>query len=119
MFRTGIGRRSPSWQACAVAGWSRPFVLDGPMNATAFVAYLEGCLVPTLKRGDTVMMDSLPVHKVAGARELIEAAGAMLRYLPKYSPDLNPIEQAFSKLKAHLRKATERTIPSSAAGLAL
>ena len=118
MFRTGIGRRLPSWQACAVAGWSRPFVLDGPMNATAFIAYLEGCLVPTLKRGDT-MMDSLPVHKVAGARELIEAAGAMLRYLPKYSPDLNPIEQAFSKLKAHLRKATERTIPSSAAGLAL
>ena len=92
-------------------GMIAPFVLDGPMNATAFIAYLERCLVPTLKRGDTVMMDSLPVHKVAGVRELIEAAGAMLRYLPKYSPDLNPIEQAFSKLKAHLRKATERTIP--------
>src|SRR5271170_3287991 len=88
-----------------------PFVLDGPMNAAAFIAYLERCLVPTLKRGDTVIMDSLPVHKVAGVRELIEAAGAMLRYLPKYSPDLNPIEQAFSKLKAHLRKAAERTIP--------
>jgi transposase len=88
-----------------------PFVLDGPMNAPAFMAYLERCLVPTLKRGDTVIMDSLPVHKVAGVRELIEAAGAMLRYLPKYSPDLNPIEQAFSKLKAHLRKAAERTIP--------
>ena len=66
---------------------------------------------PTLKRGDIVMMDSLPVHKVAGVREAIEAAGARLRYLPKYSPDLNPIEQAFSKLKAHLRKAAERTIP--------
>ncbi|MGD0332228.1 MAG: transposase, partial [Xanthobacteraceae bacterium] len=63
------------------------------------------------KRGDIVMMDSLPVHKVAGVREVIEAAGAKLRYLPKYSPDLNPIEQAFSKLKAHLRKAAERTIP--------
>ena len=88
-----------------------PFVLDGPMNAAAFIAYLERCLVPTLRRGDTVIMDSLPVHKVAGVRELIEAAGAMLRYLPKYSPDLNPIEQAFSKLKAHLRKAAERTIP--------
>ena len=88
-----------------------PFVLDGPMNAAAFIAYLERCLVPTLKRGDTVIMDSLPVHKVAGVRELIEAAGAMLRYLPKYSPDLNPIEQAFSKLKAYLRKAAERTIP--------
>ena len=88
-----------------------PFVLDGPMNAPSFLAYLEQCLVPTLKRGDTVMMDSLPVHKVAGVREVIEAAGATLRYLPKYSPDLNPIEQAFSKLKAHLRKAAERTIP--------
>src|ERR1035438_3437026 len=92
-------------------GMVAPFVLDGPMNATAFIAYLERCLVPTLKRGDTVMMDSLPVHKVAGVREVIEAAGATLRYLPKYSPDLNPIEQAFSKLKAHLRKAAERTIP--------
>src|SRR5258705_1900927 len=88
-----------------------PFVLDGPMNTTSFMAYLKRCLVPTLKRGDIVMMDSLPVHKVAGVRELIEAAGARLRYLPKYSPDLNPIEQAFSKLKAHLRKAAERTIP--------
>ena len=81
------------------------------MNATSFMAYLERCLVPTLKRGDIVMMDSLPVHKVAGVREVIEAAGAALRYLPKYSPDLNPIEQVFSKLKAHLRKAAERTIP--------
>ena len=73
-----------------------PFVLDGPMNTTSFMAYLKRCLIPTLKRGDIVMMDSLPVHKVAGVRELIEAAGARLRYLPKYSPDLNPIEQAFS-----------------------
>lgn len=88
-----------------------PMVLDGPMNATTFVAYLKECLVPTLKRGDIVIMDSLPVHKVASVRELIEAAGAKLRYLPKYSPDLNPIEQAFSKLKAHLRKAADRTIP--------
>jgi transposase len=88
-----------------------PLVLDGPMNAAAFVAYLKECLVPTLKRGDIVMMDSLPVHKVASVRQVIEAAGAKLRYLPKYSPDLNPIEQAFSKLKAHSRKATERTIP--------
>ena len=78
-----------------------PLVLDGPMNATTFVAYLKECLVPKLKRGDVVMM--------AGVREVIEAA--KLRYLPKYSPDLNPIEQAFSKLKAHLRKAAERTIP--------
>ena len=61
-----------------------PFVLDGPMNATSFMAYLKQCLAPTLKRGDIVMMDSLPVHKVAGVREVIEAAGARLRYLPKY-----------------------------------
>src|SRR6478735_12443074 len=64
-----------------------PFVLDGPMNTTSFMAYLKRCLIPTLKRGDIVMMDSLPVHKVAGVRELIEAVGARLRYLPKYSPD--------------------------------
>ena len=76
-----------------------PFMLDGPMNATSFMAYLKRCLVPTLKRGDIVMMDSLPVHKVAGVREAIEAAGARLRYLPKYSPDLNPIEQASANLK--------------------
>jgi transposase len=88
-----------------------PLVLDGPMNATIFVTYLKECLVPKLKRGDVVMMDSLPVHRVAAVREVIEAAGAKLRYLPKYSPDLNPIEQAFSKLKAHLRKAAEPTIP--------
>jgi len=85
-----------------------PLVLDGPMNATAFIAYLKQCLVPTLKRGDIVMMDNLPIHKVAGVREVIEAAGANL---PKYSPDLNPIEQALSKFKTHLRKAAERTIP--------
>ena len=66
---------------------------------------------PTLKRGDIVIMDNLPVHKVAGVEEAIEAAGATLIYLPKYSPDLNPIEPAFSKLKAHLRKAAEHTIP--------
>jgi transposase len=68
-------------------------------------------LVPTLKRGEIVLMDNLPVHKVAGVAEAIEAAGARLIYLPKYSPDLNPIELAFSKLKAHLRKAAEHTIP--------
>jgi transposase len=88
-----------------------PLVLDGPMNATIFVTYLKECLAPKLKRGDVVIMDNLPVHRVAAVREVIEEAGAKLRYLPKYSPDLNPIEQAFSKLKAHLRKAAERTIP--------
>jgi transposase len=86
-------------------------VLDGAMNAAMFLAYVKQCLVPTLKRGDVVIMDNLPVHKAPGVREAIEAAGATLLYLPPYSPDLNPIEQAFSKLKAHLRKAAEHTVP--------
>jgi transposase len=88
-----------------------PLVIDGAMNAPMFLAYLKQCLVPTLKRGDVVIMDNLPVHKAPGVREMIEAAGATLLYLPPYSPDLNPIEQAFSKLKAHLRKAAETTVP--------
>jgi transposase len=88
-----------------------PFVLEGAMNGPMFLAYVKQCLVPTLKRGEIVLMDNLPVHKVAGVAEAIEAAGATLIYLPKYSPDLNPIELAFSKLKAHLRKAAEHTIP--------
>jgi transposase len=88
-----------------------PFVLEGAMNGPMFLAWVKQCLVPTLKRGESVVMDNLPVHKVAGVAEAIEAAGATLIYLPSYSPDLNPIELAFSKLKAHLRKAAERTIP--------
>jgi transposase len=91
-------------------GMIAPFVLDGAMNGSLFLAYVKQCLVPALKRRDIVVMDNLPVHKVAGVREAIEAAGAILLYLPPYSPDLNPIEMAFSKLKAHLRKAAERTI---------
>ena len=88
-----------------------PFVLEGAMNGPMFLAYVKQCLVPTLKRDDTVIMDNLPVHKVTGVEQAIKAAGATLIYLPKYSPDLNPIELAFSKLKAHLRKAAEQTIP--------
>ena len=88
-----------------------PFVIEGAMNGPMFLAYVQQCLAPTLKRGDIVVMDNLPVHKVAGVEEAIEAAGATLLYLPTYSPDLNPIELAFSKLKAHLRKAAEHTIP--------
>jgi transposase len=87
-----------------------PFVLEGAINGPMFLAYVKQCLVPTLKRGEIVLMDHLPAHKVAGVAEAIEAAGATLIYLPKYSPDLNPIELAFSKLKAHLRKAAEHTI---------
>ena len=81
------------------------------MNGSIFLDYVRQCLVPTLKRGEIVLMDNLPVHKVVGVAQAIEAAGATLIYLPKYSPDLNPIELAFSKLKAHLRKAAEHTIP--------
>jgi transposase len=92
-------------------GMTAPFVIEGAMNGPMFLAYVKQCLVPTLKRGETVLMDHLPVHKVAGVAEAIEAAGATLIYLPKYSPDLNPIELAFSKLKAHLRKAAAHTVP--------
>ena len=80
------------------------------MNGEIFLAYVEQVLVPILSPGDTVVMDNLAVHKVAGVRAAIEGAGASLLYLPPYSPDLNPIEMAFSKLKALLRKAAERTV---------
>ena len=91
-------------------GITAPFVIDCPMNRTIFIEYLRRCLVPTLKPGDIVIMDNLPAHKGPLVRQIIEAAGAELRYLPPYSPDLNPIEQAIAKLKAHLRKARERSI---------
>lgn len=92
-----------------LSGLSAPMVLDGPMNGAAFLAYVEQVLVPELISGDVVVMDNLSSHKVAGVREAIEAAGADLLYLPPYSPDLNPIEQAFAKLKALMRKAAART----------
>ncbi len=92
-------------------GMVAPFVIDGPMNGTIFLAYVEQCLAPTLDRRDVVIMDNLPAHKVAGVTDAIEAVGATAFYLPPYSPDLNPIEQVFSKLKALLRKAAERTVP--------
>jgi len=88
-----------------------PFVIDQPMNGAIFRVYLEQCLVPVLRPGQIVIMDNLSVHKGEDVREIIEAAQAGLRYLPPYSPDLNPIEMAFSKLKALLRKAAERTVP--------
>jgi len=91
-------------------GMTAPFVVDGPMTGPAFLAYVEQCLAPTLKRKDIVIMDNLAAHKVSGVREAIEAVGATLRYLPQYSPDLNPIEMPFSKFKAYLRKAAERAV---------
>jgi len=90
-------------------GLTAPLVLDGAMNGETFLAYVEQVLVPTLAPGDTVIMDNLASHKVAGIRDAIEACGARLLYLPPYSPDLNPIEQSFSKLKALLRKEAARS----------
>lgn len=91
-------------------GMIAPFVLNGPINRLAFEAYVEQVLVPELRPGDIVIMDNLSSHKGTRTREMIEAAGADLKFLPPYSPDFNPIENAFSKLKAMLRKAAERTV---------
>ena len=90
-----------------------PFVLDGPINGQSFLAYVEQLLVPTLARGDIVIMDNLGSHKGKAVRRAIRAAGARLFFLPQYSPDLNPIEQVFAKLKTLLRKAGERTIEAT------
>ena len=85
-------------------GMTAPCVIDGAMKGKTFLDYVEQRLAPTLKRNDTVVMDNLPAHKAAGVREAIEARGAALRYLPQYSPDCNPIEMPFSKLKTYLRR---------------
>ena len=89
---------------------SAPMLLDGPMDGDAFRAYVTHVLVPELTQGDIVVMDNLPAHKVTGVRQAIEKVGASLLYLPPYSPDFNPIEMAFSKLKAVLRKTAARSI---------
>ncbi len=90
-----------------------PCVIDGPINGISFLAYVEQSLLPTLSTGDIVIMDNLGSHKRQAVRQLIRAAGAKLFFLPPYSPDLNPIEQVFAKLKALLRKADERTIEAT------
>jgi transposase len=91
-------------------GLTAPLVVDGAVNGDVFLAYVEQVLAPTLTAGDIVIMDNLSSHKVAGVRQAVEARGATLLYLPPYSPDLNPIEQAFAKLKALLRKLAARTV---------
>jgi transposase len=96
--------------ALRLNGLTAPMVLDGPMSGDAFLAYVEQVLVPTLEPGDLVVMDNLPAHRRTGVRSAIEAAGAQLHFLPPYSPDFNPIENAFAKLKALLRRAAARTI---------
>ena len=99
-------------------GLTAPMVIDGAMNGEAFTAYAETFLAPTLSPGDVVILDNLPAHKVSGARAAIERAGATLVFLPPYSPDFNPIEQAFAKLKALLRKAAVRTVQALDAAIA-
>ena len=93
-----------------LTGVVAPMLINGAMNGEIFLAYLEQCLAPTLKRRDIVVVDNLPAHKVLGVEDAIEAVGASLSYLPQYSPDLNPIEMVFHPLKALLRKFAERTI---------
>jgi transposase len=93
-----------------LSGMAAPMLLDGPMNGPAFLAYAEQVLAPELRPGDIVVMDNLPAHKIGDVLEAIEKAGARLLFLPPYSPDFNPIEMAFSKLKARLTKAAARTI---------
>ena len=108
-FTAGLRRR----------GLTAPMVLDGPMNGAAFLAYVEQVLVPTLAPGDIVVMDNLPAHRARGVRQAIERAGARRLFLPPYSPDFNPIEQAFAKLKALLRKAAARTVDDLWAAIAI
>ncbi len=96
--------------ALRLTGMTAPMVLDGPMTAEWFLAYTEQVLVPTLRSGDVVILDNLPAHKGIAARAAVEAAGATLLFLPPYSPDFNPIENAFAKLKTLLRKAAARTV---------
>ena len=99
---------------CALrqTGLSAPCVLDGPINGETFVAWVEQMLAPELRPGDIVIMDNLGSHKVCGVRQAIEGAGAAVRYLPPYSPDMNPIEQVFAKLKGLLRRTAARTVES-------
>jgi transposase len=93
-----------------LTGFVAPMLLDGPMDGECFLAWVEQMLVPTLRPADLVVMDNLAAHKVTGVRQAIEACGAKLLYLPPYSPDFNPIENAFAKLKAHVRKSASRTL---------
>ena len=108
--RMGIGKPQPLSAPCAATGLTAPLAIDGAINGELFLAYVEQVLVPTLKPGDVVIMDNLRVHKLAGVREAIEAVGAKLLFIPPYSPDLNPIELAFSKLKSLLRAKAIRTV---------
>ena len=106
----GHWKTSTFLAALRVDGLTAPVIFDGAINGQIFLEYVQAHLAPTLKPGDIVVMDNLSSHKVQGVRIAIEAVGASIAYLPPYSPDLNPIEQAFAKLKALLRKHKERTV---------
>lgn len=93
-----------------IDGLTAPYVIDGAMDGPSFMAYVEQVLAPTLHKGDIIFMDNLRTHKIAGVREPLEAVGAKVRYLPAYSPDFNPIEMAFSKLKAAMRNGAARSV---------
>jgi transposase len=109
-FPFGHWRTTTFVAGLTLRGMIAPFVLSGPINRAAFEAYVEAVLAPELRPGDIVVMDNLASHKGPTTRALIEAAGAQLLFLPPYSPDFNPIENAFAKLKALLRSAAERTV---------
>ncbi len=109
-FPMATGRQPRSLPPCVTTGLTRPRVFDGAINGASFLAWVRQALVPTLSKGDIVIMDNLSSHKIVGVREAIEAVGATPLYLPAYSPDLNPIEQVFAKLKAILRKIGARTV---------
>jgi len=114
----GHWRTTTRLAAVGLEGPRAPFVIDGPVDTDVFRVYVEQVLVPQLRDGDIVVMDNLSPHKASGIREAIEAAGAELRYLPPYSPDLNPIEQMWSKIKEFLRKAAARSIDALVAAIA-
>jgi transposase len=97
--------------ALTVRGLQAPAVIDGTMNGDRFLDYVTNILIPTLQSGDILVMDNLPVHKRVAVREALDAQGITVLFLPPYSPDLNPIEKAFSKLKSLLRKVQKRTVP--------
>jgi len=107
------GYSGPHYTLIATLGWkevSAPWILEGPINSIAFEAYVRSQLLPTLRRGDIVVMDNLSAHTGETIRQLIESQGARLEFLPPYSPDFNPIELCWSKVKAALRAAKARTV---------
>lgn len=110
LCRTVMWKTTTFVGALRLEGMTAPMILDGAMHGAAFLAYVEQVLAPALSAGDIVVMDNLPAHKPVAVRQAIERTGAKLRFLPPYSPDFNPIEMAFSKFKAFLKKTAARTV---------